>query len=276
MWLPVAGVHSIERVRVTVNLRQSLATKIVRDFGKEIDPIRQELGFDPLISTGTQMLSFQAGPEGFVSLPPQEGNVGSGWELRRNPAPGRTVELFALSSQPVAAPNQPATSLVYETGEYSRWPIFQDRFAVVTQRILPRFVELGDVQSVILEYTDRFLSVPIGEKSRPGELLNLLEGVLPPSVVEDGEFFHIHRGWFEPAAFGRLLINLNFDGQDVEVAPGQVQRTVQILTRAEGRAGIWNTDGPSIDHQLTVMHEQTGRVFREALVPAISEQIGLV
>jgi hypothetical protein len=74
--------------------------------------------------------------------------------------------------------------------------------------------------------------------------------------------------------YGRLLVNQNFDSQDVLIN-GENRRSIQVLTRAEGRVGFWDTENPSLHEHLEIMHSRTKAVFANMLTTDMRARIGI-
>ena len=273
MWTPVAGSHSIERVRLAITLKQPLAQKKVRELLSRFEHARGNLGFDPVAETTGAAIAFQFGPAGIIPVADQEASALTGWQAKRNLNPQFVAEALTLNS---GSGPQSGASLIYENTEYTRWEVFLNRSERVLESIVHEFIGHGDLGTIFLEFYDRYNWVNDGHKAgRPSDFLPALKAALPNAAMEEGELWHLYRGWFELGQYGKLLINQNFDCQDIVTNNSSV-RSIQILTRAEGRAGFWELEGNPLESHLSIMHERTKSVFAEVLSDEMQSKIGIV
>lgn len=263
-WKPAAGLHAIERVRIILTFSQPFSSKMVKSTGSEFDEIRSGLGFEAKAIIQAQTFVIQQGAPGLSPEPSIASGQISGWRFQRLDVNGRVLEFFELNGP----------HLVYESIEYGRWPNFHKRFSDVTNAVFGQLIRAGDLVGLALEYFDRFVfDVPDGI-AKPSEIMPALSSILPKVAMEQGELWHLHRGWFEPGDFGKLLINQNFDAQDVEGPEGQ-RPSIQIYTKAEGRQPFWRLDDTGLDHHLQLMHDRTKSVFGDKLTHEMLTAVGM-
>lgn len=272
MWAPFAESHSIERIRVVIALKQPLGQKKIRELQGSFEAAREGLGFDPLVETSGAALAFQFGPAGIVPLSDQGKNTLAGWQAKRSISPDFVAEALTLNT--TDGPQGGAT-LTYESTEYTRWNVFAERLHKVLNPIVQSYMGHGDLATVFLEFYDRFNWTNQGSIGRPSDFLPALSIAMPSAAMDDGELWHMYRGWFEAGLHGKLLINQNFDCQDLQLN-GQNVRTIQILTRAEGRVGFWDLENVPLGAHLDIMHDRTKEVFSNVLSDDMKRQIGIV
>lgn len=262
-WRPMTEQHAIERVRVSLTFERPIPPKMVRALGARLDGRLQGLGFAPIAMQSGQGIVLQLGPAGPIAV--QQPQELSGWTFQLAPMVGATpVEVFQLAEN----------ALIYEVAEYSRWPVFIDRFDSVTSEVVRDLLTLDD-PTLALEYHDRFwFDGPLGEAA-PSLFLSVAETLVPPTAQSGAELWHVHRGWFEPTPpHGRLLMQHSMDAQE-EVVQGQPRRVIRVTTRAIGQKGAWTIAEDSLQPHLDIMHDRTKKVFADTLTPEMRRLVGI-
>lgn len=97
-----------------------------------------------------------------------------------------------------------------------------------------------------------------------------------PDALSGRSIWHLHRGWFEAAERGEVLVNQNFDATEA-IAPGKTVpcRTVGILTKVDLRENMYPIDDQPTLVQLDLLHEISKRYFVSAVQPDILRSVGI-
>lgn len=264
-WRPVNPTHAIERVRFLVQFRQPISEKLneqlKRAAGRHSNETRM-VGPAPMQSVrfGIQVL-----PDGQqqVLSPVTEGH---GWQYVRSSSVNQPLEVLGVQG------NQ----IVYETTEYRRWNTFVQRFSKVAAEAIEVANQSLDTEIVALEYFDRFYFEGDREDADPRLLLSDIEKFLKPDAASGRTMWHLHRGWFEKATGGDILINQNFDVTEA-IPPGGTSpvRTISIFTKAELRSSNHVVDGVPMADLLNLLHDSTGSYFKSALEPSMLASVGM-
>ena len=220
-----------------------------------------DLGFGPRQEVSGQGFEIAFGPSG------AQANAAttkiSGWQFQRSNEKG-PIEIISLENN----------TLAYEVGEYVRWENFYERFLAGYSKAFSEVTHFAELSSLTLEYQDRFVFVGEPETSNPNEIVPLTEIALPTGTASEGNLWHMHRGWFQPWKFGKLLVHSNFDAQDGRFYD-QRARSVAVLTKAEARSNLNVLDGDSLTTHIPIMHDVTNSVMSEALSEFAKDLIGL-
>lgn len=261
-WRPMTEQHAIERVRVTLAFDRPIPPKKVRALGMRVRDHMQGLGFGPIALQSGQAIAIQVSPGGqpVAVQQPQEVN---GWTFQNTTVLGVSTEAFQLADN----------ALLYEITEYTRWASFLERFEAVAADVVSDLLALDDA-SLSLEYHDRFWFEGPPNEAVPSQLLRWAEAVVPSASQDGADLWHVHRGWFEAGQHGRLLIQHNIDAQD-EAVQGLLRRVVRMVTRSEGRKGVWTVAEDNLRPHLDIMHDRTKAVFAEALTDEVCSRVGI-
>ena len=261
-WLPIHPAHAIERTRIVIQFLRPLHHKMVTRLGDQFDQRRQEFGFGARIETQAHMVTLTPAE----NAPPVVSPKAIGWQFNRTTEQGALMEVLVLDPQ----------SLIYESGEYVRWALFSDRLSRMTGSMVQELQRDVDVQSVALEYFDRFVFDGANGQPVPSSLVrNELLCALPGSATSGRELWHVHRGWFEGEGHQRFLVNQNVDAQQAQNTEGQDVRSVVIYTKVERQAQGGEFDLSTLAADLDAMHDISKRVIRDALVEDAQKRVGL-
>lgn len=260
-WLPIHPTHAIERTRIVIQFQNPLHHKMVSRLGEQFDQVRKEFGFGARIETQAHMVTLVQADATPVVSP-----KAVGWQFNRTTEQGALMEVVVLDPQ----------NFVYESAEYVRWALFADRLSRMTGSMVAELQRDVDVQSVALEYFDRFVFGGTIDQSVPSGLVrNELLCSLPDSATSGSELWHVHRGWFEGEGPNRFLVNQNIDAQQARNPEGKDVRSVVIYTKVERQAQSGNVDLSTLANDLGAMHDVSKRVIRDALIEDAQKRVGL-
>jgi uncharacterized protein (TIGR04255 family) len=235
---------------------------MVTRLGDQFDQNRQEFGFGARVETQAHMVTLTPAGNAAPVVSPKA----IGWQFNRTTEQGVLMEVLVLDPQ----------SLIYESGEYVRWALFSDRLSRMTGSMVQELQRDVDVQSVALEYFDRFVFDGASGQPVPSSLIkNELLCALPDSSTSGRELWHVHRGWFEGEGHQRLLVNQNVDAQQTQNTEGQDVRSVVIYTKVERQAQGGEFDLSTLVADLDAMHDVSKKVIRDALVENAQKRVGL-
>lgn len=260
-WRPLYAEHAIEKVRVVFAFNADFRPKFVHRLSEFVEQNRTELGLDAKVDLSGQGLVLQIGPNGPVA---QQNSQATGWSYRRTLPDGKIIESINLENG----------MLVFESSQYTNWTAFFERVLLATQEIVAEMSTYDDMAALALEYYDRFIYVGEPEEADPLEIFDLDTKLIPAAALEDGNMWHVHRGWFEASAGGKLLINQNLDAQDGEFDK-KPARSVAIMTKVEARNGMHELTPATVSDCLGSMHARSKEVLKDALLPETVEMIGM-
>lgn len=264
-WRPITTAHAIERVRFIAQFKQQVSAKMARSMSDAVSKQKADTRLDGPSPMTTINLGLQVGPDGkqFLAAPPMANDVG--WQFIRKAANGMPQEVVAMQDN----------SLMYETSDYRRWTTFRQRFEKVVAPLLA-IVSTLDVETISLEFFDRFYFDGPPSDALPADLINGIVGLVPEEAASGRSLWHVHRGWFERTEKGSFLINQNFDSVDANPVPaGPTRRFVSILTKAEARSTHYQVDEEAIEPLLDKLHARTKLYFMRAVRPEVLAAVGI-
>ena len=264
-WRSINQTHAIERVRFTMEFKQSVPEKLAGTMSDVLTRLSRDTRLNGPTPSQAVQIGVRLDPKGRPVLVPPPHRAPH-WQFKRETNDGKTLEVVGVEDD----------KIVYEATSYNRWRMFRQRFE---KAVLP-IVELGaqslDVDKVTLEFQDRFIfEGPRGEAA-PKDLLVGFDSVLHPDARSGRSMWHLHRGWFEGTPNGDLLINQNFDAIDVVGADAnEPLRSISVLTKAEARTANYRVDAVPLMQMLDFFHQVTKAYFSEAVHSSMHNQIGL-
>lgn len=265
-WTPINPAHAIERVRIIVKFRENIPGKISRQMSEMVSKLRHETRLAGPIPMNNINFAFQMNPEGQPVVAAQQVSGPAGWQFSRNSTAGESIEQIAVTGD----------QIMYETVEYRRWATFKQRFSKIVGGMFDLTSQLLDVDVISLEYFDRFFFDGPRLSAVPTELLVGLEHALQNDALSGRTLWHLHRGWYEKAGSGDVLVNQNFDVSEV-VPPSRVElaRMVAIYTKIDLRADVYKVEDKPVLSQLDFLHELSKEYFKNALQPTILNSVGI-
>lgn len=261
-WQPVAGKHAIERVRIAGAFSTALSPKLVQRIGSAVEASMRSLGFGPMQTIEGQNVVLQAGMPAVQLQQPSQ--VYLGWQFHRAVGVGMHVEAFSVD----------VNGFFYEAAEYGRWDTFLQRYNTIANSPLSSASEFSDFRAVSLEYYDRFVFKGDATSSTVSDLLVSVPEILSHSVRNDGELWHLHRGWFEQLGGRKVLIQQNFDAGD-GMFEGSPARSVGVMSRAEQRSDFGLIELQNEQAYLGDMHTRLNTLLSEVLTEEAKKSIGL-
>lgn len=265
-WIPINPAHAIERVRVIVKFRENIPGKISRQMSEMVAKLRHETRLAGPLPLNNFNIALQVDLEGQPVIAAQKSTGVQGWQFSRNSAAGETIEQIAVSGD----------QIIYETVEYRRWITFKQRFSKIIGGIFDLTSQLLDIDTISLEYFDRFFFDGPVHDAAPTELLVGMEHILQKDALSGRTIWHLHRGWYEDAGSGDVLVNQNFDVTEV-VPPNRKEpaRMIAIYTKIDLRADMYKVEDKPVMLQLDFLHELSKEYFKSALQPKILSSVGI-
>jgi uncharacterized protein (TIGR04255 family) len=263
-WQPIHPNHAIERTRVIIQFATPISNKMAEYLTGVLALGAPQGGLGPREGVARSGVRFLMSAQGAQVISQDSQN---GAQFARRSQNGEIVEAVLLDQ----------SSLIYETSEYVRWALFQNRFSELTSKVVEKLAVDADIGSVTLEYFDRFIFEGQIESAVPNGLIhdNLLL-TLAESARNGKEIWHIHRGWFEGGLTDRFLVNQNVDVQEGQNSDGESIRSVALYTKVEQQAGAIVPDLTKVDDLLEKLHLVSTRVVRDALQSTVQKRIGLL
>lgn len=262
-WCPIHDGHAIERVRVICVFQADIRPKFTQRLAEFIEAKRTAFGLGPMREIKGQGLVFQFAPNGAFTPPAQPSQL-SGWAFQRTLPDDKIVESVSLEN----------ATLSYEVAEYTRWNPFYDRVVALLEDVVKEMSTYDDMAALALEYFDRFVYQGPIEDSDPRSIFKLNEKIIPSEALDNGNLWHLHRGWFEPSARGKLLVNQNLDSQDGQIN-GRPARSVAIMTKIEARSTETVLSAASLTDSLPEMHTRSKQVLQDVLNSEAIDMIGM-
>lgn len=266
-WTPVNPGHAIERVRFITKFRENIPSKLLRQMGEKVASQRHETRLDGPITLNGFNLAFQVTPDGQPVLA-EPSAPQSGWQFSRNSVAGAVIEMIAVAGDQV----------IYETIDYRRWTTFKQRFEKVVSSALNMAASTLDVDIVSLEYFDRFVFSGNSAEARPDLLLVGVHENLHDAAKSGNKLWHVHRGWYEPADGGDVLVNQNFDASEIPAKDNSEEkvRSISILTKIDLRAAMYAIGDEPIVGKLDFMHKLSKDYFQRSVRSELLRSVGIL
>lgn len=262
VWRAVQDKHAIERTRVSFSFKELLTTKTINKMYVSVDDIKADLGLNVVVENSPPGFQIQINKDGTSSSAPVESR--KEWQFQKRIDNNKIVESVNMK------PNE----LSFETTEYERWKPFLARLLAALSGPLETALQVTSINSISVEYWDRFLF--IGEKGNaaPSLLLKNLEGNLHASALTGEKAWHLHKGWFEEYRDMEVLVNQNASSQDSEgSAEAESIRSLSLYTRVETKNSEQLENVADLENILQNLHVKSKQVFAEAIT---DEAIALV
>lgn len=129
----------------------------------------------------------------------------------------------------VEAFNVASDGIRLETGVYTRWIGFKEKFQSLLKPCLPIVASSVPVRQVSVEYIDFFYSKYEGDADA-SLILDKKSGLISARSYSRRYPFHCHNGWFErKSEHSRYLINVDVGVADANGPPG-IRRSITIRT----------------------------------------------
>lgn len=265
-WTPINPAHAIERVRVIVKFRENIPGKVSRQMSEGVAKLRHETRLNGPLPLSNVNIALQVDKEGKPIFATQESKVPQGWQYARSSTAGEFIEHISVMGDQMA----------YETVEYRRWVTFKQRFSKIAFELFDIASNLLEVDVISLEYFDRFFFDGPRQSALPSDLLVGMQGSLHPDAFSGHTLWHLHRGWFQMADGGQVLVNQNLDASEAALpGRGEPVRMVAIYTKIDLRADMFDVEGKPVLSQLDFLHDLSKHYFRAALQPQILRSVGI-
>jgi uncharacterized protein (TIGR04255 family) len=260
---PVFPGHAIEQCTATVRFDQALPTKILSKLQAEHKTKLLEAG----LKEGKSAVGFQFDLLTGKVVPLQDGPVS--YVTSDN---GTTITIVA---------NQ----VSIQTARYIRWANFESAASKFLMPLVRGFCESVSINSVQLDYRDRFLWTGSWDDFDSASLLNSESELVAPKVAHAPQQWHCHSGWFEqmPEPSMRRLVNVNIDVVTAVQPDTTLQRpSVGIYTSVldtstaapSETAPNWFDESGVLPH-LRTQHLDLKELLRSLISPAMAQKIKL-
>jgi len=257
MWKPVHEVHAIERVRLTISLREALTKKALKSAA---EPIAAAPNAYDLKETVTDQYRVDVGPDGPKVV--REDNIG----FRRYSGEQVAEEIIFGHS-----------AFGYTTHTYGRWSMLAERVRSLFDQPLNHALSNTDCSSAKLEYWDRFIfDGPIAE-ANAFDLLDIGGFEIPTKSIGAGCFWHSHCGWFEFYLHSQYLVNRDIGVSVAERldVPEEKKMSVTFHTLAEKRFDESDISSCQVFGVVDGAHKLANKTFGGVVKREFREVIGL-
>jgi len=220
-WQPAHKAHAIERVSITFVFESELPSKQMDRLLNAVAAIAPSQGMTTISEDHELDLTAAAQPiAGMNFAPSQSVPIGKTFQSVIN---GQTREAAAIHNKQFS----------YISTNYIRWADFRQRVDNIVGSVLSTALESAYLDSLKIEYWDRFVFSGDIDKCRYGELLK--ESKYSPGFIGGQEgLFHSHVGFFADSGKSlRRLVNLNLDAVDLRGTSGRTYRSVGIYTMVQ-------------------------------------------
>lgn len=255
-WKPAHGAHAIDRVRVLVNFDDPIPDKLLQRAAGETTGRFEDLGFDSLSRADSSILNIIL--SGQAARTPQEPK--NGWVLKR----GGIVEEAGFRDGVFG----------YVTAEYGRWENLVSRFTDIFSAPLNLALQSVYVETVKLEYLDRFIFDGPADQADTSKLLPEVDPAINSDATAGSSVWHSYVGWFEQMLDGKALINRNFDIVEEEI-DGKIRRVAKIRTMTDYRPASKIDDIDHIYVALDELHRRSLLLLGSSISSEAQEQIGM-
>lgn len=171
-------------------------------------------------------------------------------------------------------------AVTFTTQRYVRWATFQNSFHAITASILARYDSAVNLNSVRLEYWDRFIWTGEWSDLELEKLLRKDTEVLTQKIFAAQREAHCHTGWFDYADTERRLFNVNVDVLALGMPhnPTRLDPSVGIYILIQDQSDVENTKkfaGVNLMDRLEELHVVSKKQMASLLQPGIAKRIGL-
>jgi len=275
-WEPRHEAHSIEIVAAAVTFTEPLNDIQIRKALRTADTAAKSVGLVDVTALPGLRLKIQ-GASGVIT--PSDIAATNGMAFRRNVMEeDESANIVTVAADELVIDR---ASVAYRTRRYIRWNQFQDALSAVLPSILGGLLDSSAVQSVRLEYRDRFTYSGDATSAPTDQLLRNGSPLIAQHVFGVTLPWHSHMGMFEASdGVDRRLVQVEIGATDVDRA-GTIRRSISIMTglqdnfrlSAELEAQEQTTD--MIMTRLPGLHSHSKRLFRALITESIAKEIGL-
>jgi uncharacterized protein (TIGR04255 family) len=274
-WQPHREAHAIEIVAAALTFTEPLTDALLRKALRAADGVTARVKLTQRDAIAGLQFNVQPGGSPRVESTPTMGISFKRTEIETNHL--GTVQTVAVEE--LAVDRQ---SLVFRSRRYERWKQFTERANELLQPILSVLLDSTSVQSIRLEYRDRFTHAGKAKEAKTEELLRVGSPLIAPHVFEEPNMWHSHTGMFvDSDSVERRLIQINVDAVDVQL-PGNdfMSRSIAIMTGIQDHFRIGGIDDEDqqtafVVGRLEDMHELSNALFRRLICDEVCNRIGL-
>jgi uncharacterized protein (TIGR04255 family) len=264
-WRPVNTAHAIERVQFVIQFKQMISAKQAAQINASVERLSVETRMAGPTPLQAVRFGFQVMPDGSQKVLNQQSDT-PGWQFVRMSSKGVPIEALVFQDN----------KIIYETTDYRKWDTYRQRLDKVAGEAIGYATNNLDVETVSLEYFDRFLFDGPAELADPRLLLTNIELFVSGDAASGRTMWHVHRGWFEGSEEGDILINQNCEAFDVQPpGSGNLVRTVTLLTKAEARATSFRLETMEWNKVIELLHDFSGKYFRKAVQKPVLRAVGI-
>lgn len=214
---PVLTQHAIERCAATIGFGPALPEKAFARVVEAVTPRLVEQGYQP---QATASFGFEFGPQGVRQI------EGTGAMPRLFVSPERSAQIYL-------APDHISRT----TGSYVRWQPFVGTIERLILPIVGLYRETVSINSVKLEYWDRFFWSGTWADFAVKSLIRKDSPYVVAAASSASKEWHCHVGWFSPNGAFRRLTNVNVDV--AQIVPDTQPADPSLASRPS--VGIYST-----------------------------------
>lgn len=274
-WKPIHEAHSIDNVRIILQLKEALPDKILNRITAPLSERFQDLGFDSIAPADS------ATARVVVSVDNQQATQMS----KKN-----GVVLQKLEGQRILEEaGYRDSTFGFMSFEYARWAALQNRFWELFEESLEVAIDATDIASIKLEYWDRFFFDGALQTANAYDLLENIDPFIPQSNITGEALWHSHIGWFETYKDHTVLVNRNIQAVDethqlvdnADESADQAdqedakRRVVKLYTLVELRFSSETVGIAFVKEGLQHLHDRSLGVFSQCLIGDVRARLGI-
>lgn len=197
--------------------------------------------------------------------------------------------------------NAPATGVVYERVKpdgtiewrmaidqnsviinclcYTRWKLIWPQVLNLLRQVVSSVgATESKVTGILFQTVDSFFWEGDRLEYAVDSLLDLSGGFVPGSLLDRGQLWHLHQGWFSSASAGlsgRLLNRINIDAVETDVLEVKIDTTLHNnLEKSVSLSDILSA-GSKIEREFDVLHSENKNLLKKFLSETASKSIKL-
>lgn len=258
MWVPASESHAIENVGVTFIFSEQLPIKYVKSASNYADSF---------LTSG----KYSSKKEIYES----------NFEIEGPEARSKSSELVGYSYSQKDL-NEEAVRFqkdfaYFSAVEYGTWKAFSQEAYEVLGPYLTQSLEITEIESIKLEYFDRFVFEGKPSDADFSEILETSGLGLPEEAIKNGMPWHDRKGWFEILDVGPILINSNILATEVlhRDRPENPLMSVQIITVIETKFSTHMNDYDNIKSVMEALHDKSKETLRSLITDHAAKMVGM-
>ena len=270
-YLPYAGQHSIEEVRVALQLQHEFDQQEIASARASVEADLKDVLPRSAELMGGSITVDLSNPEAPIRPGPVSSNL-AGFQFSRVRGDGKPAQVLTLSNN----------LLSVNVLEYGGWTKVRGEGIKYIRAVLASLPLAGNpVMAISLQFIDRYTFNGNYRDAKAALLFAKDNEYLSARCFNAGPLWHCHTGWFdEVGADGRVLNELNVGSGVVDQASTVTidhQATLHLSTPRQSIEALFDhsKEGLGLRVVLDTLHDKNKSILRDILQPEMLAKIGI-